>query len=95
MELERKLEDRCCGKIEKLGGAALKIKVFGLRGFPDRLVLLPARVAFFIEFKRPKKGRVAATQVKWRRMLTKLGFPFYIIDNDEDFDAALAQERRP
>ncbi len=92
MELERKLEERCCEKIEIRDGMALKVKVLGLRGFPDRLILLPKGIVFFVEFKRRKTGRLSAQQKKFRIWLAKLGFSVYVIDNDEDFDHALAQE---
>jgi hypothetical protein len=92
IELETKLEDRCCAKIEARGGVALKLSILGVRGFPDRTALMPeGRVAFY-EFKRPRTGRVSAQQVRWRAVLSKLGYNVYVIDNDADFDAALERE---
>lgn len=43
-ELETALEDRCVAKVEALGGMALKLAIPGVRGFPDRTVLLPQKM---------------------------------------------------
>lgn len=92
LELEAALEARCCAKVEAQGGLALKLLIPGVRGFPDRSCLLPGRRVFFIEVKRIKSGRVSAQQHKWRVLLHQLGFGFYLVDTDADFDAALAKE---
>jgi len=42
-ELEVSLENRCVVKIEARGGAALKLSIPGVRGFPDRTVLIPPK----------------------------------------------------
>jgi hypothetical protein len=42
-ELESALELRCVAKVEAIGGKALKLRLEGVRGFPDRTVLLHAR----------------------------------------------------
>lgn len=89
MELESRLEGRCCRKIEKLGGLALKITVLNLRGVPDRLILLPMGRSFFVEFKRQKTGHLSKQQIAVRAQLTSLGFTVCVIDNDKDFDDAL------
>lgn len=90
-ELETKLEDRCVARIEALGGLALKLRPPTGRGFPDRTVLLHGRV-FFIEAKRQKTGVVAVQQDTWRRLLTLSGFGVYVVDSDEQFEAALKRE---
>lgn len=92
IELEHKREDRCVAKIEAMGGQALKLVILGLMGWPDRTILLPGRIVFFVEFKRERVGIVSAQQKHWRRILLGLGFSIYIIDTDEDFDNALAAE---
>lgn len=56
---------------------ALKLVLFAGGGFPDRTILCNGRV-FFIEFKKPKTGRLDSLQIKWRRILTKLGFKVYV-----------------
>lgn len=91
--LENKLEDKCCKEIEFLGGVAIKLKNPGYRGLPDRLVLLPGRRVFFIEFKRERTGRLSAQQIKIAKQLKTLGFSIYIIDNLLDFEVCLAKEK--
>lgn len=91
LELESALEDRCVAKVEAAGGMALKLRPPTGRGFPDRFIILRGRV-WAVEFKRPKKGIVAAQQNTWRRLLTLAGLGVYFIDDDVGFDEALARE---
>ena len=104
IELEKNLEDRCVAKVEARGGLALKLAPVGTRGFPDRTILMPGRRAhgdyypeirprvWFCEFKRARLGKVSAQQSRWRVLLFQLGFGFYTIDTDEQFDAAMERE---
>lgn len=92
-ELERSLEDRCVQRIEALGGLALKLQIPGVRGFPDRSILMPGARVWFCEFKRLKTGRVSAQQVKWAKVLRGLGFKVFFIDDDAQFEAALKELR--
>lgn len=55
-------------------GVCLKLNPFGVRGVPDRLVLLPGGVVRFYELKRPVGGRYEPLQLRWHAKLTKLGF---------------------
>src|ERR1035437_1912018 len=107
-ELERTLEERCVVKVEAIGGKALKLKLDGVRGFPDRSIFLPdvgispsewpdvgqhyGRV-FFTEFKRAQVGVTSKQQTKWNLMLNLLGFEVYMVDTDEQFDAILERWR--
>jgi hypothetical protein len=90
-ELEAALETRCCDKIEARGGLALKLSIPGVRGFPDRTILVGGKV-FFTEFKRLKTGRVSAQQERWAERLSKAGFKTYFVDTDYDFDTILILE---
>jgi hypothetical protein len=90
-ELEAKLEDRCVAKIEARGGICLKLRPPTGRGFPDRTCLIAGKI-FFLETKRAKVGVIAAQQVTWRRLLTLAGFGVYFVDDDAQFDEALARE---
>lgn len=60
----------------KLGGS-------GLRGLPDRLVLLPSGRAVFVELKRPG-GRARRLQLHMRSKIQSLGFDAAVFDNAED-----------
>lgn len=92
LERENKLEDRSVAKVEAAGGVALKLVILGVRGWPDRTVLLPGGRLFFCEMKRRKVGVVSAQQSKWGRVLRGLGFAVYVVDSDEEFDAILKKE---
>lgn len=92
IELERALEERCVARVEALGGLALKLVLLGMMGWPDRTIILPRRVIFFCEMKRRKVGKFSAQQGTWRRMLVLLGFGYYTIDTDEQFESALKRE---
>ena len=92
-ELESALELRCVAKVEAIGGKALKLKLEGVRGFPDRTVLLPDGRCFFVEFKREQIGVVSAQQRKFKFMLNLLGFEVYLADTDAEFDSILEEWR--
>lgn len=89
IELEQKLEDRCAAKIEARGGLALKLSIPGVRGFPDRTILLDG-MTLFAEFKRLKTGRISKQQELWAKRLGDAGFGVYFIDTDQQFDDALS-----
>jgi hypothetical protein len=91
VELESSLEERCVRRVETLGGVALKLQMPGVRGFPDRTVLIEGRV-FFVEFKRSKGGVVSTQQRRWHERLRRLGFYCATVDSEEDFDS-LFEER--
>ena len=88
-ELERALEERCVRKIEQAGGLALKLKIDGVRGFPDRTILMPGSRAWCAEFKRMKTGHVSAQQEEWARKLALVNVAVHFVDTDEQFDLVL------
>ena len=92
IELEKALEARCVAKIEARGGLALKLVILGMMGWPDRTILLPGRIVFFCEFKRRKVGKFSAQQGTWRQKIVFLGFGYYTVDTDAQFDTALERE---
>ena len=91
-QLEIQLEHRCVTRIYGLGGMALKLELSRMRGFPDRTILMPGAKVWFAEFKRIKSGRISIQQVVWQERLLSLGFGFYFINTDEQFEIALAKE---
>lgn len=68
-----------------LGGLAWKFVSPGLRGVPDRLVLLPGGHAQFVELKAPGK-EARAQQKKRHRELKALGFEVLVLDTKEKVD---------
>lgn len=92
VEIEQKLEDRCVAKISAAGGMALKLSIPGVRGFPDRTMLMPGGKVSFYEFKRIKGGVISKAQQRWRVLLFGLGFNVHFVSTDAEFDAAFERE---
>lgn len=91
LELESSLEERCVQIIERLGGMALKLQIPGVRGFPDRTILIPGAKVWFAEFKRIKSGRVSSQQLRWIERLRRSGFDAYVIDTEAEFESVLQE----
>jgi len=85
---EAPLEKRAVTEITKRGGKVLKIIAVGVRGFPDRMILMPGLVVF-IEFKKPTGGVVSPHQEKWARLLAYFGFHFYFVHTDQELNKVL------
>lgn len=91
IEKEASLEERCVQRVERLGGLALKLQIPGVRGFPDRTILLPECTVFFAEFKRLKTGRVSTQQNRWAERLRARGFAVYFVDHESQFEYILQE----
>ena len=85
---EAPIEKRASEEITKRGGKCIKIVAVGMRGFPDRMILLPGLI-FFAEFKKPKGGKISPHQLKWQKLITYFGFKFLFITSDENLDSVL------
>lgn len=73
-ELEKEIERKLTDMVKRHGGRCLKWVCPGWSGVPDRILLFPGGLVFFVETKRPKGGRLSALQMKWQGWLTELGF---------------------
>lgn len=71
--LESYIESRLKAGVEKLGGKCLKFTTPGMRGAPDRIVLLPPGQVWFVETKAPR-GYLDPIQKAYHRHLIALGF---------------------
>lgn len=87
-ESEKKLEARLRTEIEKRGGVALKLLSQFHRGLPDRLVLLPYGITYFVETKTTGE-RPTRLQQHAHKMLRNLGQHVVIIDTSEKLDSFL------
>lgn len=85
-QLEKEIEKYFVQEVKKMGGIALKLIILGLRGFPDRTILLPGGVVKFVELKRPKGGKASPHQIKWKKILTALGFDAQFLKNKDEVD---------
>lgn len=85
MPSEQSIEQKYVHWVRQMyGGRAIKLDVKSQRGVPDRMVMLPRGVLFFIEFKAPGK-----TVGVYQRFLHKiweehLGQRVYVCDNLTD-----------
>lgn len=84
--LERQIEDYLKREVKKRNGEC--IKLFGVVGIPDRMVILPKEKIGFIELKRPGE-RPRQVQYWWIRRLRNLGFLAGWSDTKESVDKFL------
>lgn len=86
---ERK-DDRTavCPYCKRRGGIALKFVSPGFGGMPDRLVLFPDGRMGFVEVKAPGK-KARPLQVSRHRMLTKMGFKVYVLDQMDGIEVII------
>ena len=83
--LEKDIEKECCAHARSLGIAALKLALIGLRGFPDRTLLVPQGKVIFVEFKRDSNCKLSPSQEKYKELLERLGFKYYVVYSLEQF----------
>ena len=81
--LEKRIEQRLRDEVKRRGGLALKFVSPGFAGVPDRLVLMPDGNVGFVEVKAP--GEVPRPiQLSRHKLLRRLGFKVYVLDNIEN-----------
>jgi len=89
--LEKDIEQKSRRTVESVGGWLVKLT--WIRGIPDRMVLAPPGIIFFIEFKRPgEQGR--KLQLARIRRLKRMGFQGYVVDNHHEFAKLFERFRR-
>jgi hypothetical protein len=84
--VERDIESYFCKKVRGLGGWAFKWVSPGQSGVPDRIVLLPGGVVWFVELKCPG-GRLSARQRYMGALLRSFGMNYTVIWTKEQTDA--------
>lgn len=77
-------------KLVKLA-RGLCIKIRFIRGFPDRVVLLPGGVVVFFELKRPVGGKFEPLQLRWHSKLRQLGFRVFVCNTKTAVEQALSE----
>lgn len=77
---ESRLERLFRNEVEKHGGIALKFTSPGMRGVPDRVVLIPGGRVVFAELKAPGK-QPTPLQEKRASQLKVIGFKVYCVDS--------------
>ena len=86
-QLEREVEGYLVRQVERMGGMCPK---FGsVRGWPDRIVLLPSGVLAWVETKRPVGGVLSSTQLVAHEQLRRVGQLVYTVCSREAVDVLL------
>ncbi|HEM6178991.1 TPA: VRR-NUC domain-containing protein [Streptococcus suis] len=75
---EKQIEQKLVDEVKNINGWCLKLT--GMLGIPDRLVLLPKGKIGFVEVKAPGK-KPRAIQVKRMKQLSALGFLCFVLDD--------------
>jgi hypothetical protein len=87
---ETVIERRFKNEVEKRGGEAHKFTVPGMRGMPDRIVLLPGARTIFVELKAQGK-KLKPLQAKRAAELRAKGYTVYCIDSHAGIDHFIAE----
>ena len=87
---EKIIEKELVRAVKDKGGIAPKFISPGFDGMPDRLVLLPGGRMGFVELKAPGK-KPRALQLARHRLLRRLGFKVYVIDEINQIDSVLEE----
>ena len=90
--LEKTIEHKLAVTVKKHGGIAVKFVSPNYDGMPDRLVLLPDGVCAFVEVKAPNK-KPRPLQKARHRLLKKLGFKVYVLDDAEQIGGIIDEIR--
>lgn len=86
--MEKDIEKKLVKAVKSMGGIAPKLISPGFDGMPDRLILLPGGIMAFAELKAPGK-KPRPLQLARHRLLRKLGFAVYVIDDPEQIGGML------
>ena len=88
MRSEKQIEQKLASEVKRRGGIAPKFVSPGFDGMPDRIILLPGGRIAFAELKAPGK-KPRRLQYARHRLLRKLGFRVYVIDNPEQIGGVI------
>lgn len=89
---EKETENKLVKSVKFAGGLCLKFTSPGFDGIPDRLVLLPFGKIAFVEVKAPNK-KPRPLQKARHRLLQKLGFKVYVLDDAEQIGGIIDEIR--
>lgn len=89
---EKTIEQRLVKAVKNSGGIAPKLVSPGFDGMPDRLVLLPGGKIGFVEVKAPGK-EPRPLQVARHKLLRRLGFKVFVLDDPEQIGGILDEIR--
>jgi hypothetical protein len=86
---EDAVEGHLMKQAKALRGMVFKLRF--MRGWPDRLVLLPGGVLYFFELKRPHGGKFEPLQLRIHKKLRDLGFRVFVCHTKDAIDQTLKE----
>ena len=84
--LEKDIEAYFTRAVEKVGGMSIKFIPDNLRGWPDRIVILPGGRLVWVELKREIDGRIEPAQMVAHEELRRLGQRVEVVWSKKDAD---------
>lgn len=91
---EKAIEQKLTLMVKRQGGICLKFVSLGFDGVPDRIVLLPGGCMAFVEVKAPGK-KPRPLQTSRHKLLRRLGFKVYVLDDPMQIGGILDEIRTP
>lgn len=85
---EKLVEQKLVRDVKARGGICPKFVSPGFDGMPDRIVLLPGKHFGFVEVKAPGAAP-RPLQASRHKLMAKLGFPVYVLDDPEKIGGIL------
>lgn len=92
MSKEASIEEYLRVRVDELNGVCIKLPPVGVRGIPDRLVILPQGRVVFVELKRPSGGVISALQHWWQKRLLALGCEHHFVKTRAEVDALIGSK---
>lgn len=87
---EKEIEQKLVSAVKMMGGICPKFTSPGFDGVPDRLVLLPNTKFGFVEVKATGE-KPRSLQIARHKLLGKLGFKVYVLDDIEQIGGILSE----
>ncbi len=78
---EKMIEKRLVEEVKRLDGLIYKFNSQANNGVPDRLIVFPNNLIFFVELKKPKGGITSKVQEHQLEKLKEKGCITFIISN--------------
>lgn len=94
MMREREIEQKLIDAIRAQGGVCWKFVSPGTAGVPDRIILMPLGRIAFVEVKAPGESP-RKLQLARHRLLRRLGFKTFVLDNPEQIGGILDEIQTP
>lgn len=85
---EKEIEKKLIREVRHRGGVCLKFISPGFAGVPDRIVLLPDGCVAFVEVKAYGE-KTRPLQTSRHKLLRRLGFKVYVLDDPEQIGGIL------